>query len=399
MIAKAALRGSAGAFVNRILIDTYLSHIEQAKPALAAEVERAIDKDLLAQVLRQLVKEGVSVRDLPSILHGMLSARDIMPVPLSKYIVFAHAATTPMLSPEDRDGSARVDDYVEYARACCRRYISHKYTRGQSTLIVYLLDPQFEERLAQARPLTPDEINRVSIALQREMPSTRHTPSSPVILTTQECRGRLQKAIYHEFPKLAVLSYQELSPEMNIQPVARISVAKVRKYDESFYAFIDALPVEVDVEPAAAPSGRPATAAARVVDSRLGDLVDRVMQDIREDHPHDFSDRATRAFVARVVRGFGGLLAGDPRTMETVCRDVALVAASKRIKISHAVGIPLMIATAIRNLLAEDAHGDGPMTSLDSARAEFEPLRRAAIRAANMLRDAGLRTRYARLFQ
>jgi type III secretion protein V len=49
------------------------------------------------------------------------------------------------------------------------------------------------------------------------------TAASPVILTTMEIRKILRVLIEKEFPSLAVLSYQELSPDMNIQPIARIS--------------------------------------------------------------------------------------------------------------------------------------------------------------------------------
>ena len=39
-----------------------------------------------------------------------------------------------------------------------------------------------------------------------------------------EIRRYFRKLVELEFPHLAVLSYQELSPEMNIQPIARISL-------------------------------------------------------------------------------------------------------------------------------------------------------------------------------
>ena len=35
----------------------------------------------------------------------------------------------------------------------------------------------------------------------------------------------MRKLIEKDFPRLAVLSYQELSPDMNIQPIARISLS------------------------------------------------------------------------------------------------------------------------------------------------------------------------------
>ena len=39
---------------------------------------------------------------------------------------------------------------TEYVRNALKRYISHKFTRGGNTLVVYLLDPQIEETVRAA---------------------------------------------------------------------------------------------------------------------------------------------------------------------------------------------------------------------------------------------------------
>ena len=49
------------------------------------------------------------------------------------------------------------------------------------------------------------------------------TAQSPVILTSLGVRARLRRELEKEFPQLSVVSYQELNPDMNIQPIARIS--------------------------------------------------------------------------------------------------------------------------------------------------------------------------------
>ena len=41
--------------------------------------------------------------------------------------------------------------------------------------------------------------------------------------STIEVRAILRDLLKYEFPTLAVLAYQELSPNLNIQPIARIS--------------------------------------------------------------------------------------------------------------------------------------------------------------------------------
>jgi formylglycine-generating enzyme required for sulfatase activity len=44
------------------------------------------------------------------------------------------------------------------------------------------------------------------------------------VLTTADIRWRLRSELAGSFPYLAVVSYQELSPDMNIQPIARITL-------------------------------------------------------------------------------------------------------------------------------------------------------------------------------
>jgi len=55
-----------------------------------------------------------------------------------------------------------------------------------------------------------------------------HLPPSaqaPVILTAMDIRRYVRKLLEYEFnPPFSVVSFQELSPELNIQPVARISI-------------------------------------------------------------------------------------------------------------------------------------------------------------------------------
>ena len=122
---------------------------------------------------------------------------------------------------------------TEYVRAALKRYISHKYTRGQSTLIVYLLDPQIEETVRSSvqhtssgsyLALEPEITQEILAAVRNEVGNLPPSAQQPVVLTTMEIRRYFRKLVELEFPHLAVLSYQELSPEMNIQPIARISL-------------------------------------------------------------------------------------------------------------------------------------------------------------------------------
>ena len=205
---SAVLRKNASEFVGIQETQNMLEQLEQAFPALVKEVvPKAVSPFQLTDILRRLVEEEISIRDLRSILQALAE-----------------------WGPVENDTVM----LTEYVRAALKRYISHKYTRGQSTLIVYLLDPQIEETVRSSiqhtssgsyLALEPEITQEILAAVRNEIGNLPPSAQQPVVLTTMEIRRYFRKLVELEFPHLAVLSYQELSPEMNIQPIARISLS------------------------------------------------------------------------------------------------------------------------------------------------------------------------------
>ncbi len=223
LIISSVLRKAAGAFINRYFVWYCLDALAQAWPLLVNQIKQQLNIDTLVRILRALVDEGISVRNLRSILEAILAAQSIIDEDLSKYIVFANSASGVVFRSISGEDVMRVPDYVTHVRNAMKRYISHKYTRGENTLIVYLMEPEIEARLRNPQDLTGQEREALLAAVRYELGSLPGTSRNPAILTTQEIRARLRGEIAHEFPHLAVLSYQELSPDMNIQPIARIT--------------------------------------------------------------------------------------------------------------------------------------------------------------------------------
>ena len=102
---------------------------------------------------------------------------------------------------------------------------------------MYLLDPDIEEMIkASIRrtdkgnylALEPEVTQELVEAVGKEIASHPMPPAAkaPVILTVAEIRRYFRKIIELEFPQLSVLSYQELSENLRIQPIARISISK-----------------------------------------------------------------------------------------------------------------------------------------------------------------------------
>ena len=83
---------------------------------------------LLADILRRLVEEGVSARDLKAVLEALAQV--------------AHVDKDPL-------------NLAEFVRSQMRRSITHDLTGGNRELGVYLLDPQIEDTPAQLRSRAP----------------------------------------------------------------------------------------------------------------------------------------------------------------------------------------------------------------------------------------------------
>lgn len=61
-------------------------------------------------------------------------------------------------------------------------------------------------------------------AVRNEVGQVTPSAQQQVVWSTMEVRRYFRKSVELEFPRLPVLSYQELSPEMQIQLTARISI-------------------------------------------------------------------------------------------------------------------------------------------------------------------------------
>lgn len=214
------LREHGAALLDRPAVEAQLEALAQAFPALVEAVRQRVAVEQLTRVLRQLLEQQLSIRNLRGILESLLSFDHVVIDP-STYIVFDERL--PARTEPDAGWLTDPANLTSFVRTRMRRYISHKYTRGQNTLIVYLLDPALE-RLLSGAGLDEEERERVVAAVRSEVRSLPSLASTPAILTSIEVCPPLRELIAPEFPRLPVLGYQELSPEMNIQPIARISL-------------------------------------------------------------------------------------------------------------------------------------------------------------------------------
>jgi type III secretion protein V len=201
----------------------YLDFAARGLPKLVEEVvPKVLTVAQVNDVLQRLVQEGISIRDLKSILEALGEWGRV-----------------------EQDAM----HLTEYVRGAMRRYISFRYAGIRETLFVYMLDPEIEDVIRGATrrtssgttfSLDPNIAHDILEAIRREVGNLPPTAQKPVIITDAEVRRFVRKMVELEFSELTVLSYQELAPELNIQPVGRISMRPVSNpFDEGYEAYLE----------------------------------------------------------------------------------------------------------------------------------------------------------------
>ncbi len=203
------LRKYAHEFLGVQEVQVMLTELEKSHPALIKElIPKVVTLLQLSEIFQRLVQEDVAIRDLKSIFMTLAQWGEI-------------ERDTLMLT--------------EHVRAGLKRYITHKFAGNSNTLPVYLLDPDIEDLVKNAirrtekgnyLALEPEITQEIVEAVGKEIASHPFPPGArpPVILTTAEIRRYFRKIVELEFPQLSVLSYQELSENLRIQPIARVAL-------------------------------------------------------------------------------------------------------------------------------------------------------------------------------
>jgi len=175
-----------------------LDALEPSAPALVREASRQIPPALLAEVLRRLVEEGVSIRPLRLVLEAILEAGG---------------------APR---GAGALSDAC---RRALRRHIGHRWAGGGPVLAL-IVDPAAEHALREARvsdglALEPAVASALLDGLDQ---AVRSAGGGAVLLASPDVRRPLRSLVAPRFPRLAVLAYEELPPEMQIRPVGRLAL-------------------------------------------------------------------------------------------------------------------------------------------------------------------------------
>lgn len=222
LMVSAIIRKNISALWNMELQDYEIENLRQTYPNLVQAVLKKSSPLFLVKTIRNLLEDQISVRNYIEILETYISIDQPILVDSAKYITFIPYQFNPILSSLNSK-TYTASDCADAIRVKSKRYLSNKLSKGNNTLLAYLLDPTVEDKFLK------DELNEadkddIFYAINSEL-SHYHDPNNlPCILTMVEIRRKIQELIKLEFPGLEVLAYQELSPELNIQAISRITL-------------------------------------------------------------------------------------------------------------------------------------------------------------------------------
>ena len=183
-----------------------LSAMEQRFPDLVKEAMRVMPTQKIGEILQRLVSEDISIRNLRAILEALVE-----------------------WGQKEKDSVL----LTEYVRGALKRHISHKYSAGRNMLPAYLLAPNVEETMRAAirqtsagsyLALDPAVGKKLLENIKKTVGKLPTNGHKPVLLSSMDIRRYLRKLIETDLYDLQVISYQELVPEVNIQPLARVDL-------------------------------------------------------------------------------------------------------------------------------------------------------------------------------
>jgi flagellar biosynthesis protein FlhA len=183
-----------------------VENLKRASPDLVEEVvPNIVSYSVLEKVLRNLLKEGVPIKDLGTILETL-----------------ADALT------QGRD----VDTATEQVRGALSRTITRRFCEdGQ--LRVVTLDAEVEKRIIASLTrneqgvylaMGPDLMQQIVSQLSAQLKKFNDLSQTPIILVSQVIRGYFSKMITQFYPNVYVLSFNEITNAVQIQAIGNITL-------------------------------------------------------------------------------------------------------------------------------------------------------------------------------
>lgn len=188
-------------------VQNLINNIKESQETLVTElIPKLLNIGEIQKVLQNLLREGISIRDLVTILET-----------LADY------------APTTRD----TDVLTEYVRQSLKRAISNKFFTANETTSVVTLDPKVEQDIMGAvkqseqgsyLALDPNETKEIVDSVQNEIHKLEDMGKNPIVITSPIVRMYFKRLTQDYFKDLIVVSYNEIESNVELQSVGMVTV-------------------------------------------------------------------------------------------------------------------------------------------------------------------------------
>ena len=188
-------------------VQNLINNIQEQNTTLISElVPKLLGVGEIQKVLQNLLREGISIRDLVTIFETLAD----------------NAATT-------RD----TDVLTEYVRQSLKRAISNKYFPANEMTSVVTLDPKVEQEIMNSVKQTeqgayinldPDRTKGILASVGDEVEKMEELGKNPIIITSPIVRMYFKKITEEQFKDLIVVSYNEIENDVELQSIGMVTV-------------------------------------------------------------------------------------------------------------------------------------------------------------------------------
>ena len=200
------IRQHISELLTRQDVQNLINNIKESNPSLVDELTpKLLGLGEIQKVLQNLLKEGISIRDLLTIFETLAD----------------HSTVT-------RD----TDVLTEYVRQSLKRAISAKYFAANEATSVVTLDPKIEQEIMNSvkqteqgayLTLDPERARQIMNSVGEEVGKLENLGKNPIVITSPIVRMYFKKLSEDYYPDLIVVSYNEIDSNVELQSVGMVT--------------------------------------------------------------------------------------------------------------------------------------------------------------------------------
>ena len=187
-------------------VQNLVNNLKETNPSLVEELTpKLLGLGEIQKVLQNLLREGISIRDLLSIFETLAD----------------YAATT-------RD----TDILTEYVRQSLKRAISSRFFPANETTSVATLDPKIEQEIMASVKQTeqgaylnldPEKTKGIMASVGNEVQKLENLGKNPIVITSPIVRIYFKRLTEDYYKDLIVVSYNEIESNVELQSVGMVT--------------------------------------------------------------------------------------------------------------------------------------------------------------------------------